>query len=126
MGRKAVILFLSLFLLFLLILTRVNEKDINNPNWNDYVLSELRFRDNITAKALDYARSLHPDWQWSVATLCIWPNETATVLLYGNYTINCKGPTCSRTRGLLYAVNLNLTDLGLISLKKRLPMPMMS
>jgi hypothetical protein len=57
------------------------------------------------------AQSFHPEWQWSIATFCIWPNETVTVLVYGNYTINFEGLTCSRTGGLLYAVNINLTNL---------------
>ncbi len=90
----------------------------NTISDNVYTLSELRFQDNITTKALDYARAFYPNWQWSVATFCIWPNETVTVLAYGNYTINCKGLTCSRTKGVLYAVNLNLTNLGVISFRK--------
>ncbi|NJE55222.1 hypothetical protein [Thermococcus sp. 21S9] len=91
---------------------------VHNNKQNEYSCPELRFQDNITEKALDYAQSYHPGWQWSIATLCIWPNNTATVLVYGNYTINCEGLTCSRKRGLLYAVNLNLTNLELVSFKK--------
>ncbi|WP_297534463.1 hypothetical protein, partial [Thermococcus sp.] len=91
---------------------------VHNNKPNEYFYPGLRFQDNITEKALDYAQSYHPSRQWSVATLCIWPNNTATVLVYGNYTINCEGLTCSRKDGLLYAVDLNLTNLGLLSFKK--------
>ena len=91
---------------------------VHNNKPNEYFYPGLRFQDNITEKALDYAQSYHPGRQWSVATLCIWPNNTATVLVYGNYTINCEGLTCSRKDGLLYAVDLNLTNLGLLSFKK--------
>ncbi|WP_297074245.1 hypothetical protein [Thermococcus sp.] len=118
MNRKAVSAFFLLLFLSLLIFIHANEKDGEKQDWNVYTLSELRFQDNITTKALDYAQSLHPNWQWSVATFCIWPNETATVLVYSNYTINCKGYTCSNINGTIYAVNINLTNLGLISLRK--------
>ena len=122
MNKKAVFVsFLLLFLLSLLIFIHVNEKNGKKGDWNTYMLSELRFQDNITTKALTYAQMYRPDWQWAIATFCTWPNETVTVLVYGNYTINCKGLTCSRTKGVLYAVNLNLTNLRLISFKKAPP-----
>ncbi|WP_457751956.1 hypothetical protein [Thermococcus sp.] len=120
MNKKAVsVSLLLLFLLSLLIFIHSNEK--KEGDWNTYVLSELRFQDNITEKALNYAQSFHPDWQWSVATLCLWPNNTVTVLIYGNYTINCRGLTCPRNDGLLYEMNLNLTSLRLLSFKKAPP-----
>ncbi|WP_456452008.1 hypothetical protein [Thermococcus sp.] len=119
MNKKAVfVAFLLLFLLSLLMLAHVNEKNQGKREWNTYVLSELRFQDNITMKAIDYARQYQPNWKWSVATFCIWPNETVTVLVYGNYTTSCKGYTGSNINGTLYAVNLNLTNLGLISFRK--------
>ncbi|WP_297470474.1 hypothetical protein [Thermococcus sp.] len=120
MGKRLVICAMLVVALLVGVSVFYAQRSQEKHNVHDdiYTLSELRFQDNITTKALDYAQAVHPGWQWSVVTLCTWPNETVTVLVYGNYTINCKGYICSRTRGVLYAVNLNLTNLGLISLRK--------
>ena len=118
MKRKAVFVLIALLLLSSVILLHVNEENGANREWDTYMLSELRFQDNITMTALDYAYEYRPDWRWEVHTFCVWPNETVTVLVYGNYTIECKGFACLDVNGTFYTIALNLTNLHLISLRK--------
>ncbi|WP_297503376.1 hypothetical protein [Thermococcus sp.] len=72
--------------------------------------SYVVFQDKIASTALDYCYQYNPDWRCTGVTLCAWPNDTATVVLYANYTISCTGLTCRPVNGTYYKAVINTTD----------------
>jgi len=80
-----------------------NDQDISLP---DYMI----FLDKIAFTALGHCYQQNPDWRCTRVTLCSWPNDTATVVLYANYTIKCIGSTCYSVNGTYYRVVINTTD----------------
>ena len=99
-------------IIFVLILLSIWAfRGVHRPGDQEHPLpAYVVFQDRIASTALDYCYQYNPDWRCTGVTLCAWPNDTATVVLYANYTINCTGLTCRPVNGTYYKAVINTTD----------------
>ncbi len=86
-------------------------RGVHRPGNQEYTLpAYVVLQERIASTAIDYCYQYNPDWRCTGVTLCSWPNDTATVVLYANYTINCIGLTCRPVNGTYYKAVINTTD----------------